>query len=292
MAKHYHVLNLGAGVQSTALALLANEGRLLDEHDNKIVLDCAIFADTGEEPTDPGHSVLDHLEWIKRTVSFPIIVRSAGRLGEHLMWGTNMTGGRFASIPAFTKKPDGMVSKTPRQCTSEYKVQVVEKAIRRDVLGLLPRKRIPRDVTVFQYIGISVDEVGRMLRAKKRALEKPSRWSVLRYPLVEVLNWSRKECREYLLPRVPHRVPRSACTFCPFHSNEEWAKIKERNGADWKRVIEIDSVLRRQGAVVNRNMNSQMFLHRSCMPIDQIDFGTDKNSDREMAGECLGMCGN
>ncbi len=35
----YHVLNLGAGVQSTALYLLAREGR--------IPCDVAIFADTG-----------------------------------------------------------------------------------------------------------------------------------------------------------------------------------------------------------------------------------------------------
>ena len=38
----YHVSNLGAGVQSTALYLLAREG--------KYTFDVAIFADTGDEP--------------------------------------------------------------------------------------------------------------------------------------------------------------------------------------------------------------------------------------------------
>lgn len=48
--REFHVLNLGAGVQSTALALLANEGKLVDTDGKPVKLDCAIFADTGEEP--------------------------------------------------------------------------------------------------------------------------------------------------------------------------------------------------------------------------------------------------
>ena len=44
MSKPIHVLSLGAGVQSTAVYLLAMEG--------EIHLDAAIFADTGDEPQD------------------------------------------------------------------------------------------------------------------------------------------------------------------------------------------------------------------------------------------------
>lgn len=77
---------------------------------------------------------------------------------------------------------------------------------------------------------------------------------------------------------------------CPFHSNEEWQRIKQRNGADWKRVVEIDRALRRPGNVVNRKLEQQMFLHRSCRPIDEIDF--TKEGDVEMAAECEGMCGS
>lgn len=94
------------------------------------------------------------------------------------------------------------------------------------------------------------------------------------------------------LALVPHRVPRSACTFCPFHANDEWQAIKARGGADWARVVEIDRALRKPGNVVNRKLDQQMFLHRSCRPIDEIDFTANKNDDREMAGECEGMCGH
>jgi 3'-phosphoadenosine 5'-phosphosulfate sulfotransferase (PAPS reductase)/FAD synthetase len=46
------VLSLGAGVQSTTLALMAAHGEIEPPH-------CAIFADTGWEP----RAVYDHLDW-------------------------------------------------------------------------------------------------------------------------------------------------------------------------------------------------------------------------------------
>lgn len=281
MKTEYHVLNLGAGVQSTALALLFTEGRLLPR------LDAAIFADTQEEPAD----VYAHLDWLKTAVNFPVFVRTAGKLGDHLMVGTNSTGGRFASIPAFTLSATGKVSKVRRQCTKEYKIDVVERAIRRDVLGLKPRQRIPKDVVVHQYIGISLDEAGRMLRMKARQAEKPTKWASYHWPLIETLSWVRGDCRRYLETRVPYRVPRSACIFCPYHSNEEWAKLKAAGGPDWVRAVEVDKALRIPGNVVNRNLDQQLFLHRSCVPLDQASFAT-ASEDVSMAGECHGMCGN
>lgn len=51
----HHVLNLGAGVQSTALFLLAREP------DAKLRFDIAVFAETGEEPA----AVYKHLDYLK-----------------------------------------------------------------------------------------------------------------------------------------------------------------------------------------------------------------------------------
>jgi len=50
----YHVLNLGAGVQSTTLYLMSMSGEVRP-------FDVAIFADTGEEP----QAVYKHLEWLQ-----------------------------------------------------------------------------------------------------------------------------------------------------------------------------------------------------------------------------------
>ncbi len=48
------VLSLGAGVQSTTLALMAAHGEVGP------MPDCAVFADTGWEP----RAVYDHLAWL------------------------------------------------------------------------------------------------------------------------------------------------------------------------------------------------------------------------------------
>lgn len=284
----YHVLNLGVGVQSTTLALLAEEGKLLYDGE-PVRLDAAAVADTGEEPRDPGYSVYDHLEKLRKKLSFPVIVRSAGKLGDDLQQGIGPTR-RFASIPAFTKDPLGKVSKTRRQCTSDYKIAVVEGIIRRDIVGIKPRGRFPKGVRVVQYIGISVDEAGRMVRAKKRLEERPIYWSELRWPLIEQFGWTRADCRKYLETKLDYRVPRSACVFCPFHDNDEWAAIKARGGVDWARAVEVDRMLRTPGSACLRKMNQPLFLHRSCKPIDEVQFATDPGDSME--AECLGMCGS
>ncbi len=115
LSKH-RVLNLGAGVQSTTLYLMYLAGEITP------AIDCAIFADTGEEP----QGVYDHLNWLKGLGGPPILVRSVGRLGEDLMRGRNSTGQRFASIPAFTAAVEGQqLGIVRRQCTKEYKVEVI-----------------------------------------------------------------------------------------------------------------------------------------------------------------------
>ena len=136
-SKTYHILNLGAGVQSTALYLMFLGG----EFDERI--DHAVFADTQEEPD----SVYEHLEWLKTLGGPPILTDTAGKLGDDLIHGMNSTGQRFASITAFTSlvpgKTGGMLR---RQCTAEYKINVAERIIRRQIVGLEYRQRVPKGV--------------------------------------------------------------------------------------------------------------------------------------------------
>lgn len=72
-----HALSLGAGVQSTTMALLAAHG------DIGPTPDCAIFADTGWEPK----AVYDHLSWLMspNVLPFPVHVVSASNIREQLV---------------------------------------------------------------------------------------------------------------------------------------------------------------------------------------------------------------
>ena len=98
------------------------------------------------------HAEREGIHW-----RIPILRRTKGCLSADLMRGENSSGQRFASIPAFTAAGDG--AKNPgqvrRQCTKEYKIEVIERCIRREVLELPARARVPKDVVVVQHIGIS-----------------------------------------------------------------------------------------------------------------------------------------
>lgn len=55
--------------------------------------------------------------------------------------------------------------------------------------------------------------------------------------------WHRGMIKDWLRDKIPHETPRSACTFCPFHDNAEWQRIKAVP-ADWDRACQIDDSLR------------------------------------------------
>src|SRR5215471_11672882 len=111
-----NVLSLGAGVQSTALYLKFAQGEMPKK------LDAAIFADTQDEPA----AVYRHLDWLRSLGGPPILTGSAGKISDDLVSRRNTTGGRFASIPAFTTMDGGggIVGRTRRQCSKEYKTDV------------------------------------------------------------------------------------------------------------------------------------------------------------------------
>jgi hypothetical protein len=278
MKSEYHVLSLGAGVQSTTVYLLAMERQL--------ELDAAVFADTGDEP----QAVYRHLKWLQSLAGPPIYVRTKGRLSEDLMRGgmeRKRAGGfrRFVTVPFFIRKPDGELGQTRRQCSKEYKVEVVERAIRRDMVGLGVRQRIPKRVAIHQYFGISTDEARRALRIRERMAER--RWEP-HFPLIE-RRWTRADCSRYLESRVPHEVPKSACVFCPFHTDAEWLKVRQ-NPEDWALAVQVDVGLRKAGVIVNRNMNAAMYAHRSCVPLDEVQFKNERQFNL-FTLECEGMCG-
>jgi len=99
-----------------------------------------------------------------------------------------------------------------------------------------------------------------------------------------------------LVSRVPHKVPKSACRYCPFHDDLAWAKLKERP-EEWAEIIKVDSALRSEAVLGNRKRknNQPMFLHRQLIPIDEVVFNTVAGATQGWIGfarECLGVCGN
>jgi len=267
------ILSLGAGVQSSTVALMSAAGELPP-------INLAIFADTGWEPA----AVYEWLDWLEGELPFPVHRVSAGNIREDQMTarvrGKAENGNRWATLPFFTQSPDGSIGMVRRQCTSEYKIAPIEKFIRREILGLKPRQRAPKIHTIDQWFGISLDEIQRC----KVEFVEPWRRNV--YPLVE-RRMTRGHCLEWMSSHGFPTPPRSACIGCPFHSDEEWQRIKDGPADEWQQLIEFDRAIRKA-----EGMRGETFLHRSCRPIEEISFQTAANAGQlSFLDECDGMCG-
>tara|TARA_R100000734_G_C3226830_1_gene36296 strand:+ start:72 stop:524 length:453 start_codon:yes stop_codon:yes gene_type:complete len=140
-----------------------------------------------------------------------------------------------------------------------------------------PTLRVPKDVFVETWIGISLDE---MVRAKINR----DKWQVNRFPLLE-LELKRHELINWFDKRYPERtLTKSSCTFCPFHNDSAWRDMKYNEKESWNDAIDFDKKLRER--------NNNEYLHRSCLPLDEIDFDNIEDKGQlSFLGECEGMCG-
>jgi hypothetical protein len=263
-----NIISLGAGVQSSTMALMAAHGEITP------MPDCAIFADTGAEP----EGVYRWLEWLETKLPFPVhhVMKDQG-LRVALIESLNNK--RFASIPFFTEsiKGGGMMR---RQCTNEFKIVPIKKKIR-DLLGLEKGQRAGKEVKVIQWIGISTDEATRM---------KPSRdkWMVNRFPLLD-LDMSRNSCLNWMMVNGYPQPTKSACTFCPYHDDALWRDMKMNDPVSFSDAVHIDSIIR-SGV---RNTKEKLYLHKSMKPLSDVDFrnAEDVGQIRLFDNECEGMCG-
>lgn len=271
--KKFKVLSLGAGAQSTVLALMAEEGwNGLEKPD------LAIFADTQWEPPN----VYEHLDWLEKQLSYEIVRVSAGNIRENILNGVNSDGDKFLDIPAFLVNPDGSNSVAARQCTTHYKITPIHKELRKR-LNIPAGRRAPKDVQVEMWLGISADESDRM---------KPSRdeWITNRYPLIEE-DMTRANIYNWFDERHPdHRLPRSACVGCPYHSDMEWKWLKENEPDSFDEAVNVDWSLRNVSKI-HGSLRGTAYLHRTRKQLDEIDFSDTENYDSFMASECEGLCG-
>jgi len=274
------VLSFGAGVQSTALLLMSCKGILPK-------LDYAIFADTQWEPEE----VYTHLEWCENyAADYGIKVARVtnGNLRDDFTPTNRNDGGRFMAIPLYVIQENGKPSMVRRQCTFQYKIKPVEKYMRREIMGLKPGQRAPKEVVIQQWMGISWDEI-------QRAKASSDKWKENVFPFCNMPGdyfpkpIKRFQCIEWLETNYPDiHVPRSACIGCPYHSNEEWRRIKE-NPKEWADAVDFDRTIR-QGT----NMDGEAFIHRSCKPLEEVDLRSDVEKGQNVFGwddECDGMCG-
>jgi hypothetical protein len=281
----YNVLSLGAGVQSSALALMAAHGEITPTPD------FAVFADVGAEPTE----VYEWLETLKDLIAksphpYPVYTVSNGNLTEQSLTIRKATKGKYKGedkvrrlIPAFGLMPDGSkAAAIGRSCTADFKVRPVELKMKE----LCKINRGQKNITVTQWIGISWDEI-------QRAKEARQKWNQHRFPLLEN-KITRAGCHHWMIKHGYPSPPRSACYYCPFHSDSEWRRMRDEDPKHFSKAIAFDRALRSAHKNHNKSLNMEVYLHNSCKPLDEIDFDNDEDKGQQVwdfQAECEGMCG-
>lgn len=269
------LISLGAGVQSSTMALMAAAGEITPMPSG------AIFADTQDEPD----SVYDWLDWLEKQLPFPVHRVTHGRLSDEALRLHRTRDGRLIArtvMPYFTKTPDGVIGRVIyRNCTADYKLKPILKCARK--LGGV--KRGEKTPVVTQWIGISRDEWQRMKESREP-------WAVCRWPLIEK-RMTRQDCLNWMESRGFPKPPRSACVFCPLHHNKEWRRLQTEEPEEFAKAVKFERDVQAVKAQTE-NMVATPFLHVSCKPLDEIDFRSDVERGQMVMtwdDECEGMCG-
>lgn len=210
------VLSLGAGVQSTTVALMAAHGEITP------MPDCAIFADTKWESPE----TYAHLDRLEKLLPFPVYRVSAGDIRDVIATE------RFDPVPWFMQGSMGR-----RQCTKEFKLYPIRRKVREMLGGKTPKGGCE------MWLGISRDEAHRM---------KPSNVLYIknRWPLIE-LDMTRQACLRRL-EQFGITAPRSACGGCPFLSDDEWRERKA--STQWPEIVALSHKLAARGEYMHRSL--------------------------------------
>jgi 3'-phosphoadenosine 5'-phosphosulfate sulfotransferase (PAPS reductase)/FAD synthetase len=204
------VLSYGGGVQSAAIAVLIQQGRLPRP-------DEVVMADTGRESRATWEYLRDV---ISPMLHVDVIPHSAARVD---LYGTN---GELL-IPAYVKNGAGRL---PTFCSSEWKRDPVLRWLRQKGYG---RKR-PVDI----WLGISVDE---MHRAKPGRRE----WAAHRFPLLMDVPLRRSDCLVLVAEAGLPEPPRSACWMCPHRSDQSWRWLRDNVPEEWQAAQDFEADIRK-----------------------------------------------
>ena len=247
------IISLGWGVQSWTMAAMVAERELP-------WVDYVVNADTRHEASWTYQFAKRNKQWLAdRGLNVVTVFPS-----EKKIEAFDKYGGIF--IPAFTKNTKGF-GQLRRQCTGDWKIAPMRRYF----------QTIRKGEQIELMIGISMDEIQRMRKSDVKYITNI-------YPLID-LRMSRQDCIGWLKDHGLEIPKRSACYFCPYHSEKEWFEIMRSEDKD--KAIKYDEIIR------NKRPPFDLFIHPSRKPIAQVDFRTpqEKGQLNLWDDECSGICG-
>ena len=252
------VVSLGAGVQSSGIIIMMEEGLLPKA-------DLVVFADTGDEP----RRVYEYLEYLKSIMTMPFVqVMKGDGLKAAIEAACRGELKRVSTLPLFT----GGGGRIKRQCTWDYKVM----PIRREI------KQHTKKATVIR--GISFDE-------RHRATQSDVKWIKNAHPLVD-RQMTRQDIARLILKLGHPMPPKSACRICSNRCNAGWLEMRGLAPDDFEAACRMDELMRNNLP----KMKEEVFIHRQCVPLRDADFEKGIDPDQLALGgdgwaDCEGLCG-
>jgi hypothetical protein len=248
------ILSFGGGTQTCAMVELVLQGRL--PRPERIVM-----ADTGREGTE----TWDYL-WANVTPRLHRAGLEVAFASHHLATVDLMAKNGQLLMPLYTAGGEGQL---PNFCSNEWKKRVVQRYLRGHGYG-------PKN-PVRLWLGISTDEL-------QRAGPSGVPWAENHFPLLFDVPMRREECRRLLLDAGWPEPPKSSCWMCPYRGNSQWRRLRDHYPYDWKKAVALDYEL--------RETDTNAFVHRSGVPLDQAKLDTENNDQMGLFGsECdSGYC--
>lgn len=246
------ILSCGAGMQSTALALMACENVATPGKFPLVpVYDLVAFCDLGKEPP----WVIKQVEFIEKacnSVGIPFVILQSPLYKDYL---DNFGKSRVVSIPFWTVDQDGKKGKMMRNCTMDYKINLIQKYVRWEILGYAKGQRTKlEDLKAHEmHIGFSTEE-------QQRCKENPHKMFVNKFPLVD-MGLERKDNYAYIRDCWGLETKASACSFCPFHRNYFFKYLKDNEPEEYQAAVEFDDLLEK--GQPQTNIRSKLYISRS-----------------------------
>lgn len=259
-------ISYGGGVQSTALIVLATQGKL-----DEIIggpVDAALFSNVGDDSEHPAT-----LEYV-RNVATPwalergLTVQELHRIKrdgstETLMQRLMKPGSRSLPIPI--RMDNGAPGN--RSCTVDFKIRVIGKWLKANGAS--------EDDPATVCIGISTDEIQRVSNKRSMPYERPT------YPLIE-LGLDRSACQQLIADAGLPVPPKSSCYFCPFHRPQTWAEMRRDEPELFWSSAELEATLNERR---DRLGKDHVYLTRFAKPLaEAIPEAQDMLPGLEMAG--------
>lgn len=229
------ILSFGAGMQSTALALMSIENAVSPTPiwPKVPVYDHIIYCDMGLD----SQWVTAQMLFVKaeaEKAGIPFTILKTDLYGH---WMQNFGERRTVSVPWWTKDKNGKAGAMPRYCTLDFKVDRISIFMKTQILGYPLRARFKKeDIKAHElHLGFSFEE-------SHRKKDNPHKLWVNHYPLIDMY-WERIDAYSYLLERWGLDTKASACAFCPYHTNYHFNYIKETEPVLYQQITDIDVML-------------------------------------------------